>query len=86
MFQADLGRLHDAPDLPAALRAFQGRHPGFDARVAPIDPARAADDDRASRWDRESVHAFEGTYGDYLLNKVSRVFPQLRRDAIGAGD
>jgi hypothetical protein len=35
-------------------------------------------DDRDERWDRTSVHAFEGTYGDYLLGKVGKVFPQLR--------
>jgi hypothetical protein len=33
--------------------------------------------DRAERWDRASVHLFEGTYGDYLLGKVAKVFPQL---------
>lgn len=35
-------------------------------------------DDRDERWDRASVHEFRGTYGDYLLDKVSKVFPQLR--------
>ena len=25
------------------------------------------------------MHAFEGTYGDYLLGKVGKVFPELRR-------
>lgn len=54
--------------------------PNFCACVQPIDltgrqPPR---DDRDERWDRESVHAFNGTYGDYLLNKVGRVFPELR--------
>jgi isopenicillin N synthase-like dioxygenase len=33
--------------------------------------------DRAERWDGTSVHEFEGTYGDYLLGKVAKVFPQL---------
>ena len=36
-------------------------------------------DDRDERWDKSSVHAFQGTYGDYLLGKVSKVFPQLVR-------
>ncbi|HEX7945634.1 MAG TPA: 2-oxoglutarate and iron-dependent oxygenase domain-containing protein, partial [Phenylobacterium sp.] len=31
--------------------------------------------DRAARWDGTSVHEFEGTYGDYLLGKVAKVFP-----------
>ena len=55
--------------------------PNFFARVGPIDlPGRAsAPDDRAERWDGASVHAFEGTYGDYLLRKVGKVFPELRQ-------
>jgi polar amino acid transport system ATP-binding protein len=39
-------------------------------------------DDHATRWDQASVHAFEGTYGDYLIGKISKVFPQLRRQAL----
>ena len=27
---------------------------------------------------RTSVHDFHGTYGEYVLGKVSRVFPELR--------
>jgi isopenicillin N synthase-like dioxygenase len=53
--------------------------PNFFARVQPIDlSGRDAPDDRAERWDGASVHVFQGTYGDYLLNKVGKVFPQLR--------
>ena len=60
--------------------------PNFDARIAPIvkPDASVVSGDRGERWDRASVHEFEGTYGDYLLAKVSRVFPQLRRK-VGAG-
>jgi len=29
------------------------------------------------RWDDANLQAFEGTYGDYLLSKVSKVFPEL---------
>ena len=36
------------------------------------------EDDAEERWDRSSVHRFEGTYGDYVLGKVARVFPELR--------
>ena len=57
--------------------------PSYFARVQPINlPGVIARDDRDERWDRESVHAFEGTYGDYLLGKVSKVFPELRRDVL----
>lgn len=57
--------------------------PNFDAEIRPIAADLPITDDREQRWDRTSVHDFEGTYGDYLLNKVSKVFPHLRRDAIG---
>jgi isopenicillin N synthase-like dioxygenase len=52
--------------------------PDFTARMQPL-PVSAATlaTDRAERWDRASVHDFEGTYGDYLLGKVAKVFPQL---------
>jgi isopenicillin N synthase-like dioxygenase len=38
---------------------------------------RPVDDDAARRWDAMSVHGFDGTYGDYILTKVGRVFPDL---------
>jgi isopenicillin N synthase-like dioxygenase len=55
--------------------------PNFHARVRPIEglPKPVVVDDSATRWDRANVHAFNGIYGDYLLDKVSKVFPQLRR-------
>lgn len=56
--------------------------PNFNSVVGPIDLNAPTDDDRNERWDRASVHDFSGTYGDYLLSKVSRVFPQLRREAL----
>jgi isopenicillin N synthase-like dioxygenase len=53
--------------------------PAFDAEIKPIDfPGRESlIDDREERWDRTSVHTFQGTYGDYLLSKVAKVFPDL---------
>lgn len=56
--------------------------PGFDATVAPVPTVDAQASRANDRWDDENVHEFEGTYGDYILNKVSRVFPQLSRDAL----
>jgi hypothetical protein len=51
------------------------------ARMQPLPVAAAVEGkiaaDRAERWDQASVHEFEGTYGDYLLGKVAKVFPQL---------
>ena len=62
--------------------------PNFDASIKPIVTVDAtlATDDRAARWDRASVHDFEGTYSDYILAKVSRVFPQLRRSVLNERD
>jgi isopenicillin N synthase-like dioxygenase len=53
--------------------------PNFDAEVKRIESPdlEPVMDDQESRWDRSSVHAFTGTYGDYLLNKVGKVFPAL---------
>jgi len=51
--------------------------PGFDARILPLPEHALGRDDSAERWDRANVHAFSGTYGDYLLGKVSKVFPDL---------
>jgi isopenicillin N synthase-like dioxygenase len=56
--------------------------PSWDATVAPLpdsvfDGRAVGDDDAARRWDGQSVHAWEGVYGDYLTAKVAKVFPQL---------
>ncbi|CAN5150269.1 isopenicillin N synthase family oxygenase [soil metagenome] len=58
--------------------------PGFFTRVQAIDLPRdqQAEDDSATRWDRTSVHTFQGTYGDYLLNKVGKVFPELQQKVL----
>jgi len=58
--------------------------PGFFAHVEPISlPGQdRIPDDYAERWDHTSVHTFQGTYGDYLLNKVGKVFPELRRTVL----
>jgi len=54
--------------------------PDFDVRIEPI--RSAATDDAATRWDGASVHAFAGTYGEYVLAKVGKVFPELRKDVL----
>lgn len=57
--------------------------PDFTARMTPLPvDSRRIEADRAERWDRSSVHEFDGTYGDYLLAKVGKVFPQLKEDAL----
>ncbi|AKT44124.1 isopenicillin N synthase family dioxygenase [Chondromyces crocatus] len=56
--------------------------PDWDAEVRPIEAFVEVLDDHEERWDQASVHEFRGTYGDYLLGKVSKVFPELRRDVL----
>jgi len=54
--------------------------PNFDVKIKAvalehIDRSREMYSDR---WDGASLHEFDGTYGEYLLNKVSKVFPELK--------
>jgi isopenicillin N synthase-like dioxygenase len=58
--------------------------PSFDARMLPVEGLvnDALTDDSGERWDHASVHEFSGTYGDYLLAKVSKVFPELRNEVL----
>ncbi|MDQ6696444.1 MAG: isopenicillin N synthase family oxygenase [Actinomycetota bacterium] len=45
--------------------------------------ARPPDDEGAAqRWDQTSVHGFTGSYGDYILGKVAKVFPTLAAGAV----
>ena len=48
--------------------------PDWDAQIEPL-PNRSID--AVPRWDENDLHAWQGTYGDYLLGKVSKVFPTL---------
>lgn len=58
--------------------------PNFRAPVRPIEMpgGESAEDDQDSRWDRSSVHIFKGTYGEYLLSKVGKVFPELKSQVL----
>jgi len=58
--------------------------PNFFSPVRPIDlpSSEVASDDRATRWDQTSVHEFQGTYGEYLLGKVGKVFPELKSQVL----
>jgi isopenicillin N synthase-like dioxygenase len=56
--------------------------PNFNAAVKPLQIGAALRDNKAERWDHASVHDFQGTYGDYLLGKVSKVFPVLGRKVL----
>lgn len=56
--------------------------PGFDTKIERIENITTVNDDKNHRWDNTSVHEFEGTYGDYLLGKIGKVFPELKRDIL----
>ena len=55
--------------------------PNMDAEIHPIslDGLDFMEDDKTERWDGASVHDFQGTYGDYILGKVGKVFPGLKK-------
>lgn len=55
--------------------------PDFTAKMAPL-PGVAITTGVDERWDGASVHDFDGTYGDYLLGKVTKVFPALVDEAL----
>jgi isopenicillin N synthase-like dioxygenase len=56
--------------------------PNFNAEVKPLGISIGVRDNKTERWDQASVHEFHGTYGDYLLSKVSRVFPDLGKKVL----
>ncbi len=54
--------------------------PSFDSSMKPmvtIDHIPRSKDVLNSRWDKMDPTLFEGTYGQYLLKKVSKAFPDL---------
>jgi isopenicillin N synthase-like dioxygenase len=59
--------------------------PSWNAEVRPVPHASAgqgASRDTGNRWDGEDVHAWSGTYGEYVVTKVGRVFPALRDEVL----
>lgn len=74
------------PSTPHRVRNVSGKSrlsfpfffdPGWDAWIVPLPAHATARDDSPERWDRANVHVFNGTYGDYLMSKVAKVFPRL---------
>jgi isopenicillin N synthase-like dioxygenase len=57
--------------------------PAWNAQVLPVPLVGiAAAQDRGERWDGADVHAWSGTYGEYVVTKVGRVFPALRDEVL----
>jgi isopenicillin N synthase-like dioxygenase len=55
--------------------------PDVSALMTPVPGAYRSGPEQP-RWDGASVHAFSGTYGEYLLAKVGKVFPDLKARAL----
>lgn len=67
--------------------------PSFDAQMQAVS-AHLSEEDKAlaatrleqqlqggeERWDAQDPRLFEGTYGQYLLKKVAKVFPLLAKE------
>lgn len=57
--------------------------PGFHAQVHKIENIESPEiDDSSERWDKTNVHELSGTYGEYILGKVGKVFPNLLKDVL----
>ncbi len=57
--------------------------PGFDTVIERIeDIPQANTTDAPPRWDNADLHTFGGTYGQYLLNKIGKVFPDLKEKVL----
>jgi isopenicillin N synthase-like dioxygenase len=61
--------------------------PSWDAQVRPIPLSGDADADAvpteaAERWDGTDLSELTGTYGEYLMSKVAKVFPALRDEVL----
>ncbi len=56
--------------------------PSWDAEVPPLPLPDPAPGERVERWDDDDPLAWEGPYGEYLLTRVAKVFPDLFRDVV----
>ena len=51
--------------------------PNYFAPIEPLPIPMENIIDATQRWDGNDVHLFQGTYGEYVTDKVSKVFPTL---------
>ena len=56
--------------------------PGWDVDVRPLALPDSPPAEHPDRWDGADLRALSGTYGAYLVDKVSRVFPLLGNDVL----
>jgi isopenicillin N synthase-like dioxygenase len=58
--------------------------PGWDVDVQPLELPDSPPAEHPDRWDGADLRALSGTYGEYLVGKVSRVFPLLGSDVLAS--
>ncbi len=51
--------------------------PNFEAKILPLPISSHGYKNEIARWDHQNLHRFSGQYRDYLIEKISKVFPQL---------
>lgn len=61
--------------------------PGFDAAIKrlPLTDEQLAQIQAtpgSERWDQTDIQTYQGSYGDYLLKKIGKVFPDLKAKAL----
>jgi len=80
----------DSRHAEAAIRIFTAWSPVTNISGIPLNAGRhwrlieAAEIIKStySGWDPADLQAFKGTYGDYLLGKVGKVFPGLGKEVL----
>jgi isopenicillin N synthase-like dioxygenase len=54
--------------------------PNFEAIIQPLPTSKdLRDPAEVERWDEKNLHLFKGKYRDYLIGKISKVFPELAK-------
>jgi isopenicillin N synthase-like dioxygenase len=78
------GGLYQSTPHRVRNRSQQGRlsfpfffDPGWDAEVEPLSLTAKSTQANLDRWDGTSLQDLKGTYGEYLLGKIAKVFPEL---------
>ncbi len=56
--------------------------PNWQAKIQPLKLNHIGEIAPSERWDQANLQEFQGTYGEYLLHKISKVFPYLGNEVL----
>ena len=56
--------------------------PNWNAEIQPLPLTNISENKISERWDHANLQEFQGTYGEYLLRKISKVFPYLHDEVL----